>query len=149
MNPVANQGGPAAKGRFLDRGDYVEDTKTGLWWQKDGAVSGKMHFFDAMKYATTVRLGGQFGWRVPTKEELAEIFPAVEAPFVNTKYNKEPFRAGAPGEWASYWTSNLDTRGPDYAYIYQWYGQGGANNCIASRNFGYVRCVRDPAKVKN
>jgi hypothetical protein len=149
MNPVVNQGGPAAKGRFLDRGDYVEDTKTGLWWQKDGTASGKMHYFDAIKYATTVKFGGQFGWRVPKKEELAEIFPAVDAPFVNTKYNTEPFRAGVPGEWESYWTSDLDTRGPDYAYIYQWYGKGGANNCIASRNFAYVRCVRDPAKVKN
>ena len=27
-------------GRFLDRGDHVEDTRTGLLWQKDGTASG-------------------------------------------------------------------------------------------------------------
>ena len=36
----------------------------------------------------------------------------------------------------------------DYAYVYQWYADGGANNCYASRNFAYVRCVHDPIKEK-
>ena len=141
--PVRDNG----KGRFRDHGDYVEDTKTGLYWQKDGSESGKMNFYAAAKYAASLKLGGKTGWRVPTKEELAEIFPATEAPFRNTRYTDLPCCKGNH-EWASYWTSDLDTRLPDYAYVYQWYDVGGANNCIASANLVYVRCVYGPLKKK-
>ena len=104
-----------------------------------------MNYYDAIKYAASAKLGGHFGWRVPTKDELAGIFPATDAPFTNTKYNEAPYGKGS-GEWNSYWTSNLDTRLPDYAYVYQWYAKGGANNGYASKNFAYVRCVHDPIK---
>src|SRR5262245_14952054 len=130
--------------RFRDRGDYVLDTKTGLLWQKDGTASGKRDYHGAKKYAAGLTLGGLTGWRVPTRDELKAIFPAVEAPFKNTKYNKDPYAKGQ-GEWSSYWTADLDTRLPNYAYIYQWYAKGGANNCYTS-NAGYVRCVHDPVK---
>jgi len=36
----------------------------------------------------------------------------------------------------------------EYAYVYHWYGMGGTNNCYASRNFVYVRCVHDRVKGK-
>jgi hypothetical protein len=148
--PAPNNPNPAgallaANVRFRDRGDYVEDLQTGLWWQKDGDASGKMNYYQAFKYAASLKLGGQSGWRVPNKGELAAIFPANEPPFVDTKYNKEPFGKGQ-GEWDAYWTSELDMSLPDYAFVYQWYGKGGANNCYASKNFVYVRCVRDPPK---
>lgn len=133
--------------RFIDHGDHVEDTKTGLLWQKDGTQSGKMNFYDAAKYADKLRLGGRDGWRVPTRAELAAIFPATQPPFANTKYTEHPCCQG-PHEWNSYWTSELDNRLPDYAYLYQWYAKGGANNCFASRNLVYVRCVRDPIRPK-
>ena len=138
-------GKSTARERFRDHGDYVEDTRTGLLWQKDGDVSGKLNYYDAIKYATSLQLGGIFGWRVPTKDELASIFPAVEAPFTDTKYTKEPVGKGSY-EWNSYWTSNVDARLPDYAYVFHWYADGGANNCSASMNYVYVRCVRDPIK---
>lgn len=136
---------PGGRPRFVDRGEYVEDVRTGLWWQKDGAASGKLNYYDAIQYATGLKLGGQAGWRVPTKEELGAIFPALEPPFTNTRYNKDPVGKGT-GEYPSYWTATLDTRLPDYAYVYQWYADGGANNCYASRNLAYVRCVRDPTR---
>ena len=136
---------PQPNQRFVDRGDYVEDTKTGLCWQKDGTQSGKMNFYQAADYATKLKLGGMTGWRVPTKEELAAIFPATDAPFKNTPYNPAQC-CGGPIPFDSFWTSNLDTSLPDYAYVYQWYAKGGANNCYASANAVYVRCVRDPIK---
>lgn len=144
----------AAKPRFIDRGEIIEDTTTGLLWQKDGTASGKMNFQDAAKYGESLTLGGLSDWRVPTRAELKAIFPATDAPFINTKYNPNPYGKrepdpDAPREWHSYWTS--DWAGPpekDYAYIYQWYGKGGANNCYASRNRGLVRCVHDP-KTQN
>jgi hypothetical protein len=150
MAPLAAQdrkptdGKPAAaqaaeKPRFVDHDDYVEDTRTGLLWQKDGAASGKLNFYDAAAYAKSLRLGKLSGWRLPKPEELAGIFPATDKPFTNTKYNKE--MCCAAGEFNSYWTSRVDPQLDDYAFVYQWYAKGGANNCYASKNFVYVRCV--------
>lgn len=129
--------------RFIDRGDYVQDTKTGLLWQKDGRASGRRNFYQAGDYAKSLALGGLLGWRVPTRKELASIFPAQRSPFTNTPYTSKPCCKG-PYEWRSYWTSELDRRLPDYAYVYQWYGRGGGNNCYASKNYDYVRAVHDP-----
>jgi hypothetical protein len=136
--------GATEKARFIDRGDYVEDTTTGLLWQKDGTASGKLNFTGAAEYAKSLKLGDLTRWRVPTRKELEGIFPATDKPFTNTKYNKE--MCCKEGEFNSYWTSELDTRLDDYAYVYQWYAKGGANNCYASKNFVYVRCVHDPKR---
>jgi TPR repeat protein len=129
--------------RFIDRGAYVQDTKTGLLWQKDGRRSGRLNYYQAGDYAKALTLGGLLGWRVPTREELASIFPARSAPFTNTPYTSKPCCKG-PYEWRSYWTSERDRRLDDYAYVYHWYGKGGANNCYASKNYDYVRAVHDP-----
>lgn len=131
---------PIRYGRFWDYGEYIFDRKTGLNWQKDGKASGKRNFYQAQEYAKNLELGGKRGWRVPTAKELASIFPALEMPFTNTPYTDQPCCKG-PYEWPTYWTSQLDKRLDDYAYIYQWYGDGGRNNCYASKNYGYVRCV--------
>ena len=130
----------------MDRGDYVKDAKTGLLWQKDGDASGKRNFDQAGDYAKDLKLGGMTGWRVPTRKELAAIFPATETPFKDTKYTK-PRCCQGPYEWNSYWTSEIDIRRDNYAFIYHWYADGGPNNCFAS-NTGYVRCVHDPVEEK-
>ncbi len=129
-------------GRLIDRGEFVEDTKTGLFWQKDGRESGKLNFYQAKKYAKNLYLGGVVGWRVPTAKELETIFPAQELPFINTPYTTKKCCEGEY-EWRSYWTSEVDNRLADYAYVYHWYGDGGKNNCYASKNYDYVRCVHD------
>lgn len=138
---------PKNKPRLVDRGEYVEDTETELLWQKDGSASGRKNFYEAAEYAKNLKLGGLTGWRVPTAKELATIFPAAKPPFTNTGYRKEQYAPGA-GEFRSYWTSDLDKRLEDYAYVYQWYADGGANNCFASKNYASVRCVRDARGVK-
>ena len=134
---------PAAGERFRDRGEYVEDTQTGLLWQKDGQASGKKNFYEAAEYASKLKLGGLSGWRVPTAKECAAIFPANEAPFKNTGYTPD-MCCGGGKEFRSFWTSELDGRVEDYAFVYHWYNKGGANNCFASKNYVYVRCVRGP-----
>ena len=134
-------------GRFADHGVYVEDRWTGLLWQKDGLAAGKRNFYEAKEYAEKLELGGMRGWRVPDVEELRTIFPATFAPFTGTTYTARKCCAG-PEEFAAYWTSQLD-RGPDYAFVFQWYDQGGANNCTASANFVYVRCVHDTAAERD
>jgi hypothetical protein len=135
-----------APDRFEDYGDYVEDLWTGLLWQKDGAASGKKNFYEAADYAAGLELGGLKGWRVPKIEELAAVFPADFAPFTNSHYNPDKC-CGGGAEFASYWTSELDPPTEDYAFVYHWYAGGGANNCIASRNFVYVRAVHDSLQM--
>jgi len=135
----------AKKKRFIDHGDYVEDTKTGLLWQKDGDDSKKLNYYQAVTYASKQRIGRLDGWRLPTRKECEAIFPATDPPFTDTKYTDFPCCKGNH-EWNSYWTGELDVRLPDYAYVYQWYHKGGANNCYASKNYVYVRCVHDPVK---
>ena len=137
------RGEPPKPPRFINRGDHVVDTKTGLLWQKDGDASGKLNYHQAAEYAEKLRLGRMKGWRVPTRDELAGIFPATERSFTDTKYAKDP---AGPDQMNSYWTSELDPGRDDYAFVYQWYRDGAPNNCFASKNFVYVRCVHDPVK---
>jgi hypothetical protein len=141
------EGKHVAADRFKDFGDYVEDRWTGLLWQKDGVVSGKKNFYQAADYAKELDLGDMMEWRVPTIEELATIYPATYAPFTNTKHNTKQCCGGGE-EYPGYWTSQLDKRQDDYAYVYQWYAKGGANNCYASANHAYVRCVHDPVRAE-
>jgi hypothetical protein len=145
---LATRGDEGEKPRYIDRGEYIEDTTTKLLWQKDGASAGKKNFQQAADYAKGLKLGGLTGWRVPTAKELEGIFPADKKPFLNSKYNPN-MCCGGEKEFASFWTSELDGRADDYAFVYQWYNKGGANNCFASKNFVYVRCVRsvDGAKL--
>ena len=133
--------------RFHDAGDYIEDRWTGLLWQKDGTTAGKKNFYEARDYAAGLKLGGITGWRVPKIEECTTIFPANFEPFANAKYNPDRC-CGGPEEFASIWTSELDLPTKDYAYVFQWYATGGANNCFASKNYVYVRCVHDPLPAR-
>lgn len=134
-----------AADRFRDAGEYVEDRWTGLLWQKDGAAAGKKNFAEANDFAAELKLGELEDWRLPLSEELATIFPADFAPFTNSKYTAGECCKG-PAEFASFWTSELDIRARDYAFVYHWYSRGGANNCYGSRNYVYVRCVHNPVK---
>ena len=139
----SRDGAFADANRFKDHDQYIEDRWTGLLWQKDGLAAGKRNFYEAKEYAETLELGGMKGWRVPTVEELRTIFPANFAPFNDAKYNPNEC-CGGDQEFASYWTSELDLSTKDYAYVFHWYENGGANNCFASKNFVYVRCAHDP-----
>lgn len=134
---------PIITEKYVDYGEYIQDRKTGLLWQKDGMASGKLNFYQAKEYAIKLKLGNVQGWRVPTIKELESIFPALEKPFINTPYTDQKCCKG-PYEWHSYWTSEMDNSMNDYAFVYHWYQFGGANNCYASKNFDYVRCVHDP-----
>lgn len=134
---------PTSTDKYIDYGEYIKDKRTGLLWQKDGITSGKLNFYQAKEYANKLRLGNVKGWRVPTIKELESIFPALEKPFINTPYTDQKCCKG-PYEWHSYWTSEMDKSLPDYAFVYEWYQFGEANNCYASKNYDYVRCVHDP-----
>lgn len=130
--------------RFRDAGDYVEDRWTGLLWQKDGNDSKQLRFEQLAHYTENLQLGGVTGWRLPTEDELASIFPATFAPFQDTPYNSK--ECCAQGEhYSSYWTSEVSGReGNEIAGFFHWYHNGGVNNALARSNVALVRCVRGP-----
>lgn len=138
----------AAGQRFVDRGDFVEDGWTGLLWQKHGKESGKLNFDQAHAYAEKLTLGDHSNWRLPTIEEMATLFPALDPVFQETPYTAERCCA-PPYEDASYWTSERDDRRENTAYVYHWYAQGGPNNCLANANYVYVRCVHAPLEPRD
>jgi hypothetical protein len=135
----------AGEQRFVDRGDFVEDAWTGLLWQKHGKESGKLNFDQAHAYAKKLTLGDRTNWRLPTIEEMATLFPALDPAFQETPYTPDRC-CSPPQEYASYWTGERDDRRDNIAYVYHWYAQGGANNCLANANYVYVRCVHAPAE---
>lgn len=127
---------PAA--RFKDHGEYVEDTDTGLLWQKDGAAAGRFNYYGAYEYAVKLKLGEMAGWRLPTAAELKAIDPAADGVL------PAPTAGAAGGGLPAFWTGELDVSTPDHAYLYTWHG--GANNTSASHNRLLVRCVHDPVR---
>lgn len=90
----------APVGRFTVNADgTVKDNKTQLVWQREVPVGGYT-WDDAKSHCTGLSLGGQPGWRLPTKRELESIVddsrysPAIDvSAFPNT-----------PGEW--FWSSS-------------------------------------------
>lgn len=128
--------------RFQDQGDHVADAKTGLLWQKDGSASGRLDYYQAIRYATTLELAGRAGWRLPTPKELAEIYPAA-APFANTRFHAE---RPPPKDRADYWTSATDPAKPDAALVFPWCPGGAPTSTSASQTRSFVRCVHDPVR---
>lgn len=94
----------AAGGRFQEKQTgTVLDTRTGLTWclLDSRADTGKcLDYQAAENYVEGLATGGFSDWRLPTAEELAEIYK--KAPF---------FPAAAGAEW--YWTAKSYTRYSD------------------------------------
>ena len=121
--------------RFNVRGEFAQDTWTGLIWQLDGSAVQKVNYYRAVELAGTIEFGPLNNWRVPAAEELATIFPATEEPFVNSDFQEE-----RPGK-ARYWSFGEKN---NRAAAYGWFARGGPNGCIADKNFCRVRYVHDP-----
>ena len=61
--------------RFIANNDMVLDTKTGLMWAaKDNGFD--IEWQDAKSYCENYRGGGYTDWRMPTQDELGELYDA-------------------------------------------------------------------------
>ena len=135
--------------RFVDHGEIVEDRKTSLLWQKDGFAAGARNHPDAVEYAKGLKLGGIGGWRLPKAIELSAIFPANNAPWINSHYNPKEFPSNK-GIFVLYWAAdpprNEIRDELARACAYSWWGDGGFQDAIATKNLFRVRFVRGPLK---
>ena len=89
-------------------GEAVLDKQTGLIWAIDTEILEKsVPWEEAVKFCQTVEIGGQKGWRLPTKDELISILdtsqsnPALPEGHPFKKANV--YKYGAQGQ-IDYWT---------------------------------------------
>jgi hypothetical protein len=88
--------------RFMDSKEgVVLDTKTNLMWaaQDNGGIT---NWANAKSYCENYRGGGYTDWRMPTQDELAELYASGD-------HNKDKIKLSGEGVWAS------ETRGSDAA----------------------------------
>ena len=109
----ANDGGPdgcnSSRFRCVLDGEAVLDNQTGLIWAMDTEILEKsVPWEEAIKFCQNVKIGGQKGWRCPTKDELISILdtsqsnPALPEGHPFKKANV--YKYGAQGQ-IDYWTS--------------------------------------------
>jgi hypothetical protein len=48
---------------------FLYDTTLNITWLKDGTLSGPMTWFDAINWASALKIGAFSGWRLPTTQE--------------------------------------------------------------------------------
>ena len=120
---------------YTDNGNgTISDSKSGFMWQKIPFPNLK-NWFDALRYADTLSLGGYSDWRLPNIKELQSI---SEDTFINPSVNPAYFPSTNP---TIYWSSTSQ-KSPDTTHSWTvdfYYG-------IASYNLKtethYIRCVR-------
>ena len=109
----SNDGGPDGCGssRFacVMGGEAVLDRQTGLVWAKNTDILQKtVSWEDAVTFSRDAEIGGQRGWRMPTRDELISLLdtsrsrPALPEGHPFTKINEVGF--GEKG-CTTYWTS--------------------------------------------
>ena len=122
-----------------------------LMWEKE---SREMNWDDAMEYAKNLRLGGYDDWRLPTREELAEVVRfcgGISVTLVDDNWgdtwdkNKanENYQANykAKGFASSfYWSSTSSASSTSYAWSV--YFHNGSQGYYSKSYDYYVRCVR-------
>ena len=71
--------------RFVDnRDEAITDLKTGLMWQA-GDSRDPVEPSDGAKYAQTMQVAHYHDWRLPTRDELAELYDTLATASENEK----------------------------------------------------------------
>ncbi len=140
----------SAAPRFVSQGEVVVDRQSGLMWQS-GDSFHELHkgfnWYDALEYMdgkNTQKFAGHSDWRLPTLEELNNLWDASRP-----VSSKDGEKIGLPKEFqgkGSYylWTSN--ERGLDNVW---YFGLGHKENYFNLKDLGDldqgVKLVRTPA----
>ena len=115
--------------RFIDNGDTITDTATGLEWTK---ADTKATWQAGLDWCAALRTGGHAGWRMPTIRELLTL---VDYERVN------PAADPALGvQSGNYWSSSTYQYSPGNAWLVDFYD--GDTSAGTKTNSYYVRGVR-------
>jgi len=119
--------------RFIDNGDTITDTESGLMWQKE-TLDKTFSFEEAEKYAAELSLAGFSDWRVPTVDDFYSMIKYYKSnPICDSIFALNSL---------SYWSSTADVDSIYYAWgVYfscSYVGYIDYNK----KSSHYVRCVR-------
>ena len=112
--------------RFIVTEDTIEDTQTGLIWERDMSKRGEMTLDEAMKI-------NEEGFKLPSGEDFKTLAKSKEYPTI-----EELEKIGFQNVRGWYWTLNkyINT----YAHVVSfYYGSSGGNYVTNSH---YVLCVK-------
>ncbi|WP_428560523.1 MAG: DUF1566 domain-containing protein [Solidesulfovibrio sp. DCME] len=128
------RGQALAESAFVDQGTTVDDTTTGLTWEKAGSGAA-MTWLDALAYCQSRSTGGHADWRAPNVMELRTlvnyslVFPAIDGTLF-------------PDSQHTFWTGTNSTALPTVAWTAEFL-MGLSANVDKTASAAYVRCVRD------
>ncbi|MBO4699939.1 acyl carrier protein [bacterium] len=114
---------------FIDRGDYIElkEPIGNIRMIEKVCSPHEMNWYEAIQYAENLRKGGFTDWRVPTKDELLEIYKIKDI-------------CGIHKDEGWFWSSSTLSDDADYAwFVYFGNGYVSYSNKTSSND---VRCVR-------
>jgi hypothetical protein len=111
--------------RFIDNGNgTVTDTRTGLMWAAKDNGKGGMNWYDAKSYCENYRVGGYTDWRMPTLDELKELYDESQS-------KSQPIDFGGPNHVITdliYLTGGIvwssETHDSEYSKPYVYTGGG-------------------------
>jgi MYXO-CTERM domain-containing protein len=114
--------------------DTVQDTKTGLEWQRadDGVRRDQK---DSMDYCASLNLGGLSGWHLPNVSELTGI---VQYDALNNGVATDPAFQNTKADL--YWTSTQNEGIPTLSWTVTF--NLGVVDGISVTGLGFARCVR-------
>ena len=135
------RGEPLFPGNYVNNGDTITDTTTGLMWQRSS--NGETRTWEkALSYCEDLSLAGRSNWRLPNIRELESIVddncwdPATNPAFIfdpDTDFSKY------------FWSSSTHSFSPTYAWLVAFhvgfvgYEHKGANY--------YTRCVCSNVRI--
>jgi hypothetical protein len=129
---AAPAGADAPEGHFEVNGGTVEDTATGLSWQR--SVADENHDAQgALSYCAGLELAGN-GWRLPTIKELHTL---VDETRTKPAIDPKAFPGTPP---AHFWTSSAVAGFSSYAWAINF--ADGTDIWHPRENRHLVRCVR-------
>ncbi len=103
--------GEAQAQRLVDNGNgTVTDTRTNLMWTKDANLFGRLNWDDAISRCSSFSISGIGGWRLPSKDELAAIYHAIqgEHPFTGVQSSFYWSSTTLAGFTGSAWVVSMD-----------------------------------------
>jgi CRISPR/Cas system-associated endoribonuclease Cas2 len=127
------------QGRFKENGrGVVTDSRTGLMWQIiDSAMAEPescLTYEQALEYVKNLKTGGYTDWRLPTADELADIYK--QPPYFPSMSEKWYWSSDNYQRYSDGWRKIVDTVGNRP-------GSGTTTEPRDSRQCGAVRAVRE------
>jgi hypothetical protein len=143
-NDGKSDGCDSSRFKCVMGGEAVLDKQTGLIWARNTKILEKrLPWQEAVKFCQNVEIGGQKGWRLPTRDELIALLDTSRVPALPEKHpftKMREYKYGGQG-YIEYWTSTEYEGNSNNAWRVSFY-LGNVTDSLKLFDFG-VWPVRD------